>query len=534
MAETQTSSSKSIEAPESGTFENSEKNGSSDVVTTNISGHVQELDRQFGLWSICATGIVTGNTWTAIGGAIVVAIYNGGPPGVIYEFIVVSICYWFVGASIAELASAIPASGGVYHWATVAAGPRAGRVCGWFAGWWNLLAWIFGASANAAIIGNGVLYCYQLYHPEMEVKRWQVFIVYQIMTWFCCCIVLFCNRALSTINRVGSFFMLAGVVVTVLVCAIMPFHNGKGHASNSFVWKDWSNETGYSNNGLVFLTGMLNGAFSVGTPDCLTHLAEEIPRPSSNIPKAILAQIVTGFITGMIFMITIFYSINDLEGLFKSNSVFPLGNIYHQATGSRSGAVGLVIVILLPIVAASIGCYTTAGRMLWTLARDGAAPGRNSVGAISPKFKNPFVATLVCGVVSCVMGGIYVASTAAFNAFIGAFVILSTASFLAALIPHLLSKRSNIKPGAFWMKGWIGFAVNIIACVYMAVFMVIYCFPYTMPVDAEGMNYASLVTGGLSVFVGIWWFIGQKNYVGPKVVANGLAPEMADDYKDKV
>jgi ATP-dependent Lon protease len=71
MAETQTSSSKSIEAPESGTFENSEKNGSSDVVTTNISGHIQEMDRQFGLWSICATGIVTGNTWTAIGGAIV-------------------------------------------------------------------------------------------------------------------------------------------------------------------------------------------------------------------------------------------------------------------------------------------------------------------------------------------------------------------------------------------------------------------------------------------------------------------------------
>lgn len=175
----------------------------------------------------------------------------------------------------------------VYHWATVAAGPRAGRICGWFAGWWNLLAWIFGASANSAIIGNGVLFCYQLYHPELEVKRWQVFIVYQIITWFCCCIVLFCNRALSTINRAGSFFMLSGVFITVLVCAIMPFYNGKGHASNAFVWKDWSNATGYSSNGIVFLTGMLNGAFAVGTPDCLTHLAEEVPRYAS-CPKYML------------------------------------------------------------------------------------------------------------------------------------------------------------------------------------------------------------------------------------------------------
>ncbi len=80
------------------------------------------------------------------------------------------------------------------------------------------------------------------------------------------------------------------------------------------------------------------------------------------------------------------------------------------------------------------------------------------------------------------------------------------------------------------MKGWIGYAVNTVACVYMAVFMVIYCFPYAMPVDAEGMNYASLVTGGLSIFVGIWWFIGQKNYVGPMVITDGLAPELIDEH----
>ena len=222
-------------------------------------------------------------------------------------------------------------------------------------------------------------------------------------------------------------------------------------------------------------------------------------------------------------MISIFYSINDFQALFAADSVFPLGDIYFQATGSRGGAVGLVIVILLPIMAATIGCYTTAGRMLWTLARDGATPGRKSVGSISPRFRNPFVATLVCGVVSCVMGGVFVASVAAFDAFIGAFVILSTASFLAAIIPHLLSRRANIRPGVFWMKGWIGYAVNIIACVYMIVFMIIYCFPYAMPVDAEGMNYSSLVTGGLTIFVGIWWFFGSKNYVGPMVVMDAAS-----------
>ncbi|KAL8635392.1 MAG: hypothetical protein Q9228_007111 [Teloschistes exilis] len=99
----------------------------------NVSGHKQELQRNFGLLSLCGMGLTSGNVWMALGGTIVrftvqhlpmlpsclpwalpqtVAIYNGGPPGVIYEYIAASVFYWIIGASIAELASAIPSSGG--------------------------------------------------------------------------------------------------------------------------------------------------------------------------------------------------------------------------------------------------------------------------------------------------------------------------------------------------------------------------------------------------------------------------------------
>lgn len=72
-------------------------------------------------------------------GSILVAIFNGGPPGVIYEYITVSVFYWIVAACIAELASAIPSSAGVYHWASITPGKRYGRVVGFFAGYWNWL-----------------------------------------------------------------------------------------------------------------------------------------------------------------------------------------------------------------------------------------------------------------------------------------------------------------------------------------------------------------------------------------------------------
>jgi amino acid permease len=89
-----------------------EEQGSSVEVPVNASGHRQELQRNYGLLSICALAITTGNTWIAQGGSIATALSNGGPSGVIYEFIAVSVCYWMVAASIAELASGMPSAGG--------------------------------------------------------------------------------------------------------------------------------------------------------------------------------------------------------------------------------------------------------------------------------------------------------------------------------------------------------------------------------------------------------------------------------------
>jgi hypothetical protein len=37
----------------------------------NASGHVQELDKNFNIWSIVSVAIVTGNTWAGLAGTIV-------------------------------------------------------------------------------------------------------------------------------------------------------------------------------------------------------------------------------------------------------------------------------------------------------------------------------------------------------------------------------------------------------------------------------------------------------------------------------
>lgn len=60
---------------------------------------------------------------------------NGGGPGVIYGLIAACTFYAFIAAALAELASALPTSANVYHWASVTAGPRFGKLVSFYAGW---------------------------------------------------------------------------------------------------------------------------------------------------------------------------------------------------------------------------------------------------------------------------------------------------------------------------------------------------------------------------------------------------------------
>lgn len=165
----------------------------------------------------------------------------------------------------------------MYHWASITAG-KYGRVCGFFAGWWNLLAWIFGVASMSAILGNQTVSMYALFHPEFVPHAWHVFVSFIICSWICCAIVLFANRALPVIGHLGGFFILAGVIITIIVCAVMPHVTGSGYMPNHEVWREWQNNTGYASQGFVFVAGMLNGAYSVGDVDLSSHLAEEIPR----------------------------------------------------------------------------------------------------------------------------------------------------------------------------------------------------------------------------------------------------------------
>lgn len=166
----------------------------------------------------------------------------------------------------------------------------------------------------------------------------------------------------------------------------------------------------------------------------------------------------------------------------------------------------------------------------------------------------PLNATLFNGCLVSLLGCIYVGSTTAFNAFVGSFVLMSSASYTAAILPNLLTRRKNIVYGPFQLGRTLGFGFSAVACGYMLVWFVIYCFPFALPTStwelrgppfsslyltaragAQSMNYASLIFGGLTLLVALWWGFGasRNGYEGPKAVS-GIAAEIEQVRKASV
>ncbi|KAK9364931.1 choline transport protein [Lipomyces kononenkoae] len=441
-----------------------------DVV--NASGWKDQLNRQYGLLSLCGTALTVDNAWVALGTSISVSILNGGPPGLIFGLIVAFVYYAFIGLSLAELASAVPSAGGVYHWATISSGPKWGRTVGFFTGWINFFGWMFDLAALLQITSNIILQMYATYHPEYVQQPWQTYVTYLLITWLCTVIVIFGNRQLPRTQGVGMFIVVAGGIVTIIVLAAMP----KTHASSYFVWGSFTenNLTGWSG-GVAFLCGVLNGAFTIGTPDAITHMAEELPHPKRDLPKAIGLQLGLGFLYAFCFAIALCYAITDIDALLSGINGLPLAVIYAQATGSAGGTFGLLFIIFSTSILCAVGTVLTMSRIFWALARDNAVPFSSLFGRVNENLSCPVYATLLIALFASGLGAIPLGSSTAFLDLTGSFVILSTVSYAIPFISSILTGRKYLPKGPFRL-GKAGYFVNGTAVLLIVFFNVFFCF----------------------------------------------------------
>ena len=77
------------------------------------------------------------------------------------------------------------------------------------------------------------------------------------------------------------------VVISILLLALCP------KATADFVFTSFDNQTGWPD-GMAWLLGLLQPALSLIGFDVVMHMAEEMPNPRRDVPKAMLLAIASG------------------------------------------------------------------------------------------------------------------------------------------------------------------------------------------------------------------------------------------------
>ena len=93
-------------------------------------GYVQDLKRNFSVWSVFGVGFPLTNSRFGISTALATGINSRSPVLIIYGIILVALISTSVGISLAELASAMPIAGRQYFWAYELAPPKYAKFAG--------------------------------------------------------------------------------------------------------------------------------------------------------------------------------------------------------------------------------------------------------------------------------------------------------------------------------------------------------------------------------------------------------------------
>lgn len=240
--------------------------------------------------------------------------------------------------------------------------------------------------------------------------------------------------------------------------------------SASYVFVETVNESGWENNGIAWLIGLLSSVYPFLGYDAATHLSEELPDPRRKVPIAMVGSVVVNGIIGFIYCIVLLFSLGDLAELLASPTGFPFIQLFYNTTQSYAGATVMTLIICIIATAANSAGLTSTSRTFWSFARDDAMPLSKYFSHVDTKFNVPVRMVILVSVLQFLLGFIYIGNTTAFNAILSMAILGMYLSYLLPIVYMLLYGR---KPGAhepgYFKLGLWGPAINVLALIWLVV-----------------------------------------------------------------
>ncbi|PHH92613.1 hypothetical protein CDD83_6540 [Cordyceps sp. RAO-2017] len=246
-------------------------------------------------------------------------------------------------------------------------------------------------------------------------------------------------------------------------------------------------------------------------------MIEEIPHASIEGPKIMVLCVGIGTFTGAIFLIVLLFVSGRIQDVIDS-SAGPLLQILYHATGSRAGAVSLLMLPLVCLVFATLSVMTTSSRMIFAFARDGGLPASPFFARVHTRLGLPFNALVLNLVIVILFGLIFLGSTSAFNAIISASVVALDLSYAMPIAVNCLRGRNTLPKRTWQLPAWFGWTADLVSLAYISLTTVLFLFPPQLPVTGTNMNYCIVAFAIIVAISAFQWIVdGRKNFTGPRV-----------------
>jgi amino acid transporter len=506
-------------------------------------GYAQELNRSMSRFSNFAISFTIISILSGCLTLFSFGLEHGGPPTMLWGWLLVGGLVLLAGASMAEICSAYPTAGGLYYWAAKLAPGNSAPIWSWFTGWFNLV----GQVAVTAGISFGCAYSVSAFLAIFTNKPYwtspgHVIAILAVILAIQGLLNTFSIRLVSLLNNVSVYWHLIGVAVIVIVLFWAPHshsHQTLGFLFGSTGWHAFAGLSGFSLPFYIFLVGLLNAQYTYTGYDASAHVSEETINARIAAPKGIVNSILISLIAGFILLAGVSLAIPHVFpvviGGTKYSGYGDLAVIYtvwatiFEYSAGKVAAELLILIVIGAQFYCGMSSVTANSRMIYAFSRDGAVPFSNYWHHVNKKRRVPVRTAWFGAVGAFILSAPYLFSPVAYFAVTSIAVI---GLYIAYLIPVFL-RRINPKafvPGPWQLNKTWGPIIGWIAIVWVVFICIILCLPQFSWKGAASFNawfnYTPVVLAIVVGGAGLWYAVSaRKWFKGPKV--QGTAEELA-------
>ncbi|MFI6347946.1 amino acid permease [Streptomyces sp. NPDC050560] len=478
-------------------------------------GYPRKLTRRFKAFDNFAISFTIINIISGIFSSFGFGMNAGGPRILVFGWIGVSVMVLFVGASMAEIASAYPTSGALYF----SAGKLAKRHKGawsWYTGWLNFVGQVGGTAATGFAAATFIQAFVSMQWPSYDAPLQHTVLITGAILLLQALANTYTVQLVALLNRISVWWLLIGMVVIVVCLVVMP----DGHQPVSTL-TSFANNTGFQNGVYAGMLGLLVTSWTFTGFDGSFHMSEETVQATVNAPRGIMRAIGYSALTGLVLMLALVFAIRDYAA--EAAAAAPPVQILVDGLGGTTAKLLLLIVIGCMLFC-GLANMTSNARQIFAFSRDGAMPGSHWWHTVSSRTRTPVNAVwlaAVCALVLVIPGWW---SHTAFTAVVSVNVV---GLFLAYAVPIFLRLRlgAEFQPGP-WQLGRWSRVVATVAVLWIVFSSVLFMLPQASPISAGSFNYAPLALGAVLLVATVWWFAtARRRFQGP--VSYGSPDEVA-------